>query len=270
MQLFSYYRPSTLEEARRLHAEADEADFLSGGQTLLPAMKNRLATPDRLIDLRGIRELKGIRQEGDQLIIGAASTHYEVANSQVVQTCIPILAQLAASIGDPQVRYQGTIGGSLANNDPSADYPAAALGLNASIQTDRRLLAADSFFTGLYTTALTPDEIVLHACFPLPELAGYAKIRSKASRYAVAAALVSRDTSGVRVSITGASTEGVFRWTAAEDVLSRDFTPERLAGLYPDRETMLEDLNADREFRAQLVKVVTQRAVQQPGEAWIR
>ncbi|WP_236637939.1 FAD binding domain-containing protein [Mangrovicoccus ximenensis] len=217
---FTYRRPATLAEAAALFAGADSPAFLSGGHTLLPTMKNRLAMPDLLIDLRAIPELAGIRHQGGRLEIGAASTHEAVAASPEVRAAIPALAALAGSIADPQVRRVGTIGGSVANNDPAADYPAALLGLGAEIVTDRRSVPADDFFEGLFTTALEDGEIVLRISVPVPEAAGYAKLCSQASRYAVAGVFASRTGRDVRVAVTGAGSDGVFRWAEAEAALS--------------------------------------------------
>jgi len=267
---FSYHRPKTLEEARDLFSSADSPSFMSGGHTLLPAMKNRLAAPDSLIDLRAISDLSGITREGDRLVIGAVSTHHEVSISEVVREAIPVLAALAGTIADQQVRYAGTIGGSVSNNDPSADYPAAILGLDAEVITDRRTIPADEFFQGLFTTALEEGEIVLRFSVPIPVTAAYAKLRSQASRYPVASCFVCRTGAELRVAVTGAGSDGVFRWSEAEVALAKDFTPTALEGLLPDADKMISDLNGPGEYRANLVSVLTRRAVERPGEVQVR
>jgi carbon-monoxide dehydrogenase medium subunit len=246
----SYHKCETLDEARRLYAQLREPSYLSGGFTLIPAMKNRLAAPENLIDLRAIPELRGIRQEAGWLVIGAATCHAEVAASNTVARAIPALAQLAGSIGDMQVRHMGTIGGSVANNDPAADYPAAVLGTGAMIVTDRREIAADHYFTGMYSTALEEGEIILRIAFPEPQSAGYAKLRNPASKYALAASFVAR---------------GVFRWTAAEAALASCFEPGAVANLQLDPSEMFSDLHGSSDYRANLTRVMTARAVAAQG-----
>ena len=263
---FTYVRAKTLTEAEDRFASADDAAFLSGGHTLLPAMKNRLATPSHLIDLRAIPELHGIRRDGDNLFIGAATTHASVAASAVAQGAIPALAALAGSIADVQVRNMGTIGGSVANNDPSADYPAAVLGLGATIMTQRRCIPADDFLTGLFSTALEPGEFITGIAFPIPQSCGYAKLCSQASRYAVAGVFVAVG-DGVRVAVTGAGADGVFRWRAAEDRLAERFHPESLSDLTPDEDSIASDLNGSAAYRASLVAEMTRRAVSCQGGA---
>jgi carbon-monoxide dehydrogenase medium subunit len=262
----SYHKCETLDEARRLYAQLREPSYLSGGFTLIPAMKNRLAAPENLIDLRAIPELRGIRQEAGWLVIGAATCHAEVAASNTVARAIPALAQLAGSIGDMQVRHMGTIGGSVANNDPAADYPAAVLGTGAMIVTDRREIAADHYFTGMYSTALEEGEIILRLAFPEPQSAGYAKLRNPASKYALAASFVARAADGsVRVSVTGAGQNGVFRWTAAEAALASCFEPGAVANLQLDPSEMFSDLHGSSDYRANLTRVMTARAVAAQG-----
>lgn len=263
---FTYVRVQTLAEAEDHFARADDAAFLSGGHTLLPAMKNRLATPSHLIDLRAIPELHGIRRDGDNLFIGAATTHANVAASAVVQGAIPALAALAGSIADVQVRNMGTIGGSVANNDPSADYPSAVLGLGATVITQNRHIPADDFLTGLFSTSLEPGEIVTGIAFSIPQSCGYAKLCSLASRYAVAGVFVSV-AGGVRVAVTGAGADGVFRWRAAEEQLAQRFHPDALLGLLPDEDSMATDLNGSAAYRASLVAEMTRRAVSCQGGA---
>ncbi len=261
----TYHRPASAADAAALFAAQDDAAFLSGGHTLLPTMKLGLARPAALIDLCAIPGLSGVSLQGTTLTIGATTRHADVAAAAEVQRLIPALAGLAGSIGDRQVRHRGTIGGSVANNDPSADYPAAVLGLGATVRTDRRSLAADDYFVGLYTTALEPGEIVLAVDFPLPLAAGYAKFRSPSSRYAVAAVFVARTAQGVRVAVTGAGAQGVFRATAFEAALDRDFSAAALAGLTVPESELVDDLNGSAAYRANLVAVLARHAVQNLG-----
>ncbi|OAN81300.1 carbon monoxide dehydrogenase [Jannaschia sp. EhC01] len=262
---FSFHRPTTLAEAAATFDGTEDASYVAGGHTLLPTMKNRLAAPSDLIALGNLPELQGITREGDTLIIGAAQTHASVAASQVVQEAIPALAQLAGSIGDMQVRHRGTIGGSVANNDPSADYPSAVLALGAMIITSTREIAADDFFDGMFATALKPGEIITGIAFPIPRSAGYAKMRNPASRYALAASFVAQTNDGTRVAITGAGADGVFRWTEAEAALSEAFEGAALAGLALNPEDMLGDMHADASYRAHLAAVCTARATDNQG-----
>lgn len=265
MHPFTYHRPSSLGEALAIFRNKTNASFMAGGQTLLPTMKNRLAAPDHLIDLRDLEELQGTQRDGETLIIGAATAHSDVASSPVVRKAIPSLAALADSIADAQVRHQGTLGGSLATNDPAADYPAAILSLDADIITDRRTIRAEDFFTGLYGTALAADEIILRISIPIPEAAGYAKVRSQASRYAVAGSFVTRSSGVVRLAITGAGKNGVFRWTEAEQALADQFTEDSLGDIAPDQAMLLADLSAQADYRAHLVNVTARRAVAHVG-----
>ncbi|WP_040616441.1 FAD binding domain-containing protein [Oceanicola granulosus] len=262
---FAYHRARTLDDARAAFRDADDAAYVSGGHSLLPTMKNRLAAPDRLVHLTAIPELRGIARDGDRLVIGAAETHAGVAASPVVQEAIPALAALAGSIGDPQVRHRGTMGGSVANNDPAADYPSAVLGLGATIHTSEREIDADDFFAGMFTTALDEGEIVTRIAFPVPDSAGYAKMRNPASRYALAASFVARFGGDVRVAITGAGSDGVFRWHEAEEALAARFEPGALDGLAVDPDGMMSDMHASAAFRAHLCAVGTARAVANPG-----
>ncbi|MFY0691903.1 MAG: xanthine dehydrogenase family protein subunit M [Paracoccaceae bacterium] len=262
---FTYHRPASLAEARAAFDALDDAAYLSGGHTLLPAMKSRLADPSDLISLAGLSELKGIAREGDRLVIGAAETHADVAASPLVRETIPALAGLAGSIGDVQVRHRGTMGGSVANNDPAADYPSAVLALDAEIVTTDRTIAADAFFEGMYTTALEPGEILTSIAFRIPQSAGYAKMRNPASRYAMAATFVARHADGVRAAITGAGNDGVFRWSAAEDALNAAFEADALSGLTLDPADMNTDMHASASYRAHLCLLCTQRAVAGQG-----
>jgi aerobic carbon-monoxide dehydrogenase medium subunit len=263
----NYRRPKTLDEAKRMFAEGESAAFLSGGHTLLPAMKLRLASPSDLIDLGAIPELRGVRLEGRSLVIGAMTVHADVAASALVQRHIPALAGLAGSIGDRHVRHRGTIGGSVSNNDPAADYPSAVLGLGATVVTDRRRIGADQFFTGLYQTAREPDEIVTGFDFPVPDIAGYAKFLSPASRFSIAGVFIARTGKGVRVAVTGAGSGGVFRATNLEAALAADFRAEALASCRIDPSAMMADQNGTREYRAHLVMVMARRAMENLGRA---
>jgi len=262
MYAFEYHRPTSVTEAASLAGQAEDAKFLAGGHTLLPTMKMRLAAPANLIDLGQITELHGIERSADRLGIGAMTRHAEVANSDEVRAAIPALAELAELIGDPHVRNRGTIGGSVANNDPSADYPAACLALNATIVTDKRQIAADDFFQGIFTTALDEGEIITKILFPIPSQAAYAKFRHPASRYALVGVFVARHANGVRVAVTGAGSNGVFRVPEMEEALSRNFAPEALDGLSVSPDEMNSDIHADAAYRAHLVGVMARRAVQ--------
>ncbi len=261
MYAFDYQRPSAIDDAVALLRTVDEPKVLAGGQTLLPTLKQRLAQPGTLIDLASIPGLSAIERRGEGLSIGAMARHATVATSPLVRQAIPALAELAGMIGDPAVRNRGTLGGSIANNDPTADYPAACLALGATIITNTRQLAADDFFTGLFETALAEDELVLAVEFPLPARAGYAKFRNPASRYAMAGVFVAQGAEGVRVAVTGAGQSGVFRWTAAEEALGADFRAESLAGVPLDADEMMADLHGSAEYRAQLVKTMAKHAM---------
>ena len=260
-----YRRPKTIAEAKRMFAEAESASFLSGGHTLLPAMKLRLASPSELIDLAAIPELRGIKVEGRTVVIGAAMVHEDVAASPLVQQHIPALAGLAASIGDRHVRHRGTMGGSVSNNDPAADYPSAVLGLGGTVITDRRRVPADDFFIGLYQTARETDEILTRIEFPIPDVASYAKFMSPASRFSIAGVFIARFGKIVRVAVTGAGSVGVFRPTEFEAALAADFTPGALAKCRIDPAGMLGDQNGTPEYRANLVKVMARRAMENLG-----
>jgi carbon-monoxide dehydrogenase medium subunit len=261
MYAFEYHRPSTLAEAASLLKGASDGKLLAGGHTLLPTLKQRLAQPSDLVDLGAVAELKGIRQDGNQLVIGAMTPHAEVAGSQVVRSMIPALASLADHIGDAQVRNRGTIGGSIANNDPAADYPAAIVGLNATVQTDQRTIAADDFFTGMFETALQDGEIVTAVRFPKPDRAGYAKFPNPASRYAVVGVMVAQTGGQTRVAVTGAA-PCVFRLADAERALAGNFSASALDGLSVSADDLNSDIHASADYRAHLVKVMAKRAVQ--------
>jgi carbon-monoxide dehydrogenase medium subunit len=263
MYAFTFERPSSLADAQRA-AQAGGAKVLAGGQTLLASMKLRLASPEQLVDLGGIAELAGICRDGNALVIGAMTRHADVAESAEVQSAIPALAALAASIGDRQVRAMGTLGGSVANNDPAADYPAAVLGLNATVQTTQRRIAADDFFQGLFTTALQEGELITAVSFPIPKRAAYLKFRQPASRFALVGVLVAQTDSGVRVAVTGGG-NGVFRHQGLEQALAKNFTQAAAAAVKVDPGTLTQDLHGSAEYRANLVSVLTQRAVAQMG-----
>lgn len=261
MYNFSYSRPKTIAEAVQLLKDDSEAKPLSGGMTLIPTLKQRLAQPSVLVDLSNIPGLAGIRQDGDALVIGAMTRHADVAFSSLVKQMIPALASVAEGIGDAQVRNRGTLGGSISNNDPASDYPGACIGLNATITTTARELTAEDFFTGMFTTALKDGELVVSVRFPKPSRAAYAKFPNPASRYAVAGVFVAETASGIRVAVTGAG-PGVFRVPEMEEALSRSFTPDAIADIRLAANDMNADLHASAEYRAHLVTVMAKRAVQ--------
>jgi len=259
MYAFTFERPSSLADAQRA-AQAGGAKVLAGGQTLLASMKLRLAQPETLVDLGGIAELAGIRREGNALVIGAMTRHADVASNADVKSSIPALAELAGGIGDRQVRAMGTIGGSLANNDPAACYPAGALALNATIQTTQRKIAADDFFQGIFATALKDDELITGVSFPIPKKAAYLKFKQPASRFALIGVFVAQTDGGVRVAVTGGG-NGVFRHAGLEQALTKSFTPEAAAAVKIAAGDLSSDLHASAAYRANLVSVLTQRAV---------
>jgi len=259
MYAFEYVRPNTLAAATTA-LKTDEARALAGGMTLLPTLKLRLAQPARLVDLSALEELKGIRLEKRAVSIGALTCHADVAASPDIRRALPALAALASGIGDPQVRNRGTLGGSVANNDPAADYPAAVLGLNATVRTDRREIPADSFFRDLFTTALEPGELIREIAFPLPKRAGYAKFRNPASLYAMVGVFVADTDAGIRVAVTGAGAK-VFRATALEQALGKSFTAAALANITVPATGLSEDLHGSAEYRAHLIPVMARRAV---------
>jgi aerobic carbon-monoxide dehydrogenase medium subunit len=261
MYAFEYQRPASVADAVTALGAAEDGKILAGGMTLLPTLKQRLAQPSDLVDLSAIGDLRGIREDGDALVVGAMARHAEVAASETVRRAIPALAVLAGLIGDAQVRNRGTMGGSVATNDPAADYPAAVLGLDAVVITDRRQIAAEDFFQGMFTTALEPDELITAVRFPRPQAAAYEKFRNPASRYAMVGVLVARTAGGVRVAVTGAGAEGVFRAREMEQALSRDFSPAALDGITMPAADMNSDIHASAEYRAHLVTVLARRAV---------
>jgi carbon-monoxide dehydrogenase medium subunit len=259
MYSLSYVKAKSVKEAAEFVARNPEAKLLAGGMTLIPTLKARLARPTHLVDIAGLPELRRIEAKGGKLVIGAGTKHHEVATSAVVKKAIPALAGLAAEIGDPQVRNRGTIGGSLANNDPAADYPAAVLGLGATVVTTKRSIAADDFFQGLFATALEEGEVIVRVEFPLPKRAAYSKFPHPASGYAMAGVFIVQTAGGVRVAVTGAG-PGVFRWKEAEAALAKSFKPAALEGLKLDASGLNTDIHADREYRANLVRVMAKRA----------
>jgi aerobic carbon-monoxide dehydrogenase medium subunit len=264
MYNFEYQRAQSVADAAKALSGKEEAKLLAGGMTLIPTLKQRLAKPSDLIDLGRIAELKGIKREGNAVVIGAMTRHVEVATSDVVTSAIPALAHLAEGIGDPQVRNRGTIGGSIANNDPAADYPSAVLALNATVITNKRKIAADDFFKGMFETALAPDEIVTAVSFPLAEKAGYSKFPNPASRYAVVGVFVARTGGQVRVAVTGAGAV-VFRQKDMEAALAKSWSPDAVAAIKQSASGLNSDIHASAEYRAHLVTVMAKRAVAAAG-----
>jgi carbon-monoxide dehydrogenase medium subunit len=261
MYNFDYVKPSSVADAVAALANED-AQAIAGGQTLVPTLKARLAQPSALVDLSGVAEMKGITISGGTVTIGGGTVHAAVENSAEVRGAFPALAELAGQIGDPQVRNRGTIGGSVANNDPAACYPAAVLGTGATVLTNAREIAADDYFQGMFTTALDEGEIVTGVRFPVPQKAAYAKFVQPASRFALTAVFVAQFADGVRVAVTGASESGVFRWAEAEAALSQSFTADALKGLTVPADGMIGDIHGSAEYRAHLVAVMTRRAVE--------
>jgi len=260
MYALNYHRASSVADAAKLQKKGDDAKFVSGGMTLIPAMKSRLAAPSDLVDLTHIKDLKGIKVSGKTVTIGAATTHAEVAGDAKLKAVCPALTFLASHIGDPHVRHRGTIGGSIANNDPAADYPAAMLALGATIITNKREVAADKFFTGLFETALKDGEIVTGVSFTAPAKAGYEKFRNPASRYAIVGVFVAKG-KDVRVAVTGAGDEGVFRAKGMETALGKSFEAAALDGLAIPAGSLMSDMHASAEYRSSLITVMAKRAV---------
>jgi carbon-monoxide dehydrogenase medium subunit len=262
----TYHRASSVDEATALFAKGKDAKFLAGGHTLLPVMKQRLASPSDVIDIARIKDLVGIDVSGDAVTIKAATTHHDVAMSDAVAKAIPALAHLASLIGDPAVRHRGTIGGSLANNDPAADYPAVVLALGATIKTNKRSISAEDYFKGLFTTALDEGELITAVSFPIPAKAGYAKFRHPASRFALTGVFVAQSKSGeVRVAATGASQTGVMRVAAIEAALKANWSAAALDGVTISADGLMSDLHGSSDYRANLIKVMAQRAVTAAG-----
>lgn len=261
MNDFDFQRASTIDDAKSAVSSADAGKFLAGGQSLIPLMKLEMAAPDRLVCVKGLDELRGIERDGDEVVVGAAMTHAEVAGSDVVREAIPALAELASRIGDPQVRNRGTLGGSIAHADPAADYPAALVALGATVVTDGREIAAEDFFQGMFRTPLKADELIREVRFPVPERAAYAKFPNPASKYAIAGVMVARADGVVRVAVTGAGSH-VFRVSEMEDALSSSFDADALDGIDVDPGGLTADIDASAEYRAHLVKVMARRAVE--------
>jgi carbon-monoxide dehydrogenase medium subunit len=260
MHNFDYHAPKTLDSALALLSDKEDGKIIAGGMTLLPTLKQRLAAPSDLIDLAAISDLKGVRRDGNEIVIGAMTTHAEVSANADVQSSIPALSHLTGIIGDPAVRHRGTIGGSIANADPAADYPAAVVGLNATIVTNKRKIAADEFFVSLFETALERDEIITSVRFPIPERAGYQKFRHPASGYAVVGVMVAKFGDKVRVGVTGAA-GSAFRASDFEAALEKNFSPDVLLNIAISPDELLSDIHCTNEYRAHLVNVMARRAI---------
>ena len=262
----TYHRPSSVDEAASLFAKGSESKYLAGGHTLIPVMKQRLASPSDVIDLGKIKDLIGIEVSAEALTIKAATTYFDILQSADAKKAIPAIVHLTSVLGDPQVRYRGTIGGSIANNDPAADYPAALLALGATVKTNKRSIAADDFFKGLFTTALEDGEIITAVSFPVPAKAGYAKMRHPASRFALTGVFVAKTKAGdIRVAATGASQSGVMRVSAIEAALKANWSAAALDSVKISASGLLSDIHGSAEYRANLVKVMAQRAVAEAG-----
>ena len=262
----TYHRASSVAEAASLFGTGDDAKYLAGGMTLIATMKQRLASPSDLVDLRHIADLKGVSVNGSTVRIGAGTTHFDVATSADLRRACRAISDLAGMIGDPHVRHMGTMGGSVANNDPAADYPSAVLALNATVHTNKRSIAADDFFRGLFETALEDGEIITAFEFEAPAKAGYAKFPNPASRYAMTGVFVAKSTAGdVRVAVTGAGSDGVFRHTGMEAALAANWSPDAVASQSVDASHMMSDIHGSSEYRANLVKVMAKRAVAAAG-----
>jgi carbon-monoxide dehydrogenase medium subunit len=267
MYNFAFHRPTGLRQASNMLGKLEEAKILAGGQTLIPTMKLRLASPGNIVDLNALPELAGIELKGRSIVIGAMTRHVDVANSDVVKQNIPALAYLAGLIGDPAVRHRGTIGGSIANNDPNSDYPAACLGLGATVITTKGKHTADDFFKGMFETALEGDEIITKVSFPIPKKAGYEKFRNQASRFALVGVFAAKRGSEIRVAVTGAGSNGVFRVPSFEEALKKRFAPKSLEGVTIPADGMNADIHGSAEYRAHLVGVMARRAVTRANEA---
>lgn len=262
----SYHRAGSVSDAAAQFAASDEAKYLAGGMTLIATMKQRLASPSDLIDLRHIADIKGVTVSGSKIRIGAGTTHFDVATSLGLKSACPALTVLAGLIGDPHVRHMGTIGGSVANNDPAADYPAAVLGLGATVVTNKRSIHADDFFQGLFETALDDGEIITAFEFDAPAKAGYSKFANPASRFAMTGVFVAKSADGtVRVAVTGAGSSGVFRHAGMEQALAANWSPDAIASQAVDVAEMIGDIHGSSEYRANLVKVMAKRAVAAAG-----
>ncbi len=262
----TYHRPSSVDEAVALFGKGSESKYLAGGHTLIPVMKQRLASPSDVIDLGKIKELVGIELSADALTIRAATTYFDILESADVKKAIPAIVHLTSVLGDPQVRYRGTIGGSIANNDPAADFPAAVVALGATVKTNKRSIPADDFFKGLFTTALEDSEIITQVAFPIPAKAGYSKMRHPASRFALTGVFVVKTRAGdIRVAATGASQNGVMRVPAIEAALKANWSPGALDSVTISADGLLTDIHGSSTYRANLIKVMAQRAVTEAG-----
>ena len=264
MYAFEYVRAKSVDDALKALAGADDGVLLAGGHTLIPTLKQRLANPSHVIDIAGLADLKGVKVEGGTVSVGALTPHAQVARSAEVQKAIPALADLAGHIGDPQVRNRGTIGGSIANNDPAADYPAAIVGLGATVHTNKRAIAGDDFFTGMFETALEEGEMVTKVTFPAPKKAAYMKFPNPASRYAIVGVMVAETGDGVRVAVTGAG-PCVFRVPEMEAALAKNWSADAVAGIAVPADDLNSDIHASAEYRAHLVTVMAKRAVAKAG-----
>ena len=261
MYAFKYHQPKTVRQAANLLAKFPEAKVLAGGHSLVPVMKLRLASPSDIIDINNVEGLSGIEVKGRAVVIGAMTRHHEVANSKELKEVLPALASVPGSIGDPHVRHRGTIGGSVANNDPNADYPAACLGLGATIITNKRRILADDFFTGMFSTALEPDEIITKLSFPIAKKSAYQKFKHPASGFALVGVFVAKRGSDIRVAVTGAGSNGVFRVTSFEEALKKRFSPKSIEGMTVPSDGMNSDIHASAEYRAHLIGVLARRAL---------
>ncbi len=261
---FTYQRASSLDDAKSKFSGADDARYMAGGMTLLPVLKQRLDQPSDLVDLGFLDDLKGISEDGGNLVIKAMTVHHAVNTSDLVKSKIPALAHLAGTIGDPMVRNRGTIGGSLANNDPAASYPSAVLALNATIHTDGRTIAADDFFTGMFDTALNEGELITQVSFPIPEKAGYCHFPNPASRYPIVGVFVAKTADGPRVAVTGAGA-CVFQVPEMESALASNWSPDAVANVKCSADGLNEDIHASPEYRAHLITVMAKRAIEAAG-----
>jgi carbon-monoxide dehydrogenase medium subunit len=260
---FNLHRPKTIREAVEALSSLDDPKLLGGGMTLLPAMKHRLAAPANLIDLSLVEGLSGVTLEGETIVVGAFTCHYDVAHAPIVLEKIPALARLAGGIGDPLVRHRGTIGGSVANNDPSADYPSACLALGATIVTSKREIHADDFFRGMFDTSLEKDEIIVRIRLPIPHRAGYLRFPNPVSRFSLVGVFIVKTGSDVRVTVTGAASNGVFRVPEFEAALEENFAPEALEGLRVKTDGLNTDIHADADYRAHLIGVLARRVLKE-------
>ena len=257
---FEYHRAASVDDAKSKFGGADDARYMAGGMTLLPVLKQRLDQPSDLVDLGDLDDLRGISEDGGNVVIKAMTVHHAVNTSDLVRSKIPALAHLAGTIGDPMVRNRGTIGGSLANNDPAASYPSAVLALNAAIHTDQRTIAADDFFEGMFTTALDEGELITGVSFPVPEAAGYMHFPNPASRYPIVGVFVAKTADGARVAVTGAGA-CVYRVPEMEEALNANWSPDAVAGIKVSADDLNEDIHASAEYRAHLVTVMAKRAL---------